>query len=751
MVWVIAGKPKPIEGPLLRIGIRLKLFVLSLFLFSIPWLGYQYVWELESYLRIGQEQTLMGTARAVATALHERPKLFNQQASFLSDVKPGTDLYAHQLVDPIQLDGQLHDWSDYRHLAVKYDQQYLLDVSASPYNENDLSFTHMVGIYGNYLYAFFDVTDDTLMMRPRNSLRVDKNDHLYIAFRDKDNVFQRYIVANHDPGWINAYRLTDHLQSTRASSPEPRIQGHWRNNPLSRGQSNNGYQIELRIPLSMLNDNIAFAIVDVDSSDPSEQPLRIGTANPGQEDSLGTLLVPSPEIESIIKGLQYANARIWVLDNHRRVMARSGDIFDATGPNSQLTNAVAGDTSQTSWFNDIEKNWLRPLYYKILTDPPEKFVDTLKDAYSLEGKDIINALKGKPDALWRLSPDNKAVILSATHPIWINNNVMGAVVVEQTTHGIRTLRNKALEKLFNVILAVMISGTVVLFLFASRVSFRIRNLRNQTEAATDAQGRIIQNIPLSKAQDEIGDLSRAFHNVLGKLSQYHHYLENMAARLSHELRTPVAIVKSSMENLAHRQQNAEDQGSQVFIDRAQEGISRLSQILNKMSEASRLENALQTTEKETFNLDQLLQGCTHGYQLAYPSNCFLYQSNLSEQTLLGSADLFVQMLDKIITNAVDFSPNDTPILIELTGKNDKPVLKISNAGPLLPEDMQSQLFDSMVSVRANAANGEPHLGIGLYIAKTIAEFHQGRIAIENRPSQDGVSLDGVIVSITFKT
>ena len=674
----------------------------------------------------------MGTARAVATALHERPKLFNQQASFLTDVKPGTDLYAHQIVDPIQLDGRLHDWHDYQHLAVHYDERYLLDTSTTEYREQDLSFDHMVGIYGNYLYAYFDVTDDAILMRPRNSLRVDLNDHIYIAFKDNQGVFQRLIVANHEQGWLDAFRLTDNLDSTRPKAPEPRIQGHWRIKPPSRVQSENGYFVELRIPLSMLSDNIAFAIVDVDSPNPTDVPLRIGTANPSQADSLGTLLVPSPEIESIIKGLKYADARIWVLDKHRRVMARSGDIFDATGISP---NVPSSTENPENLFSYIEQNWLLPLYYKVLTDPPKEFIDELQDAYALEGSDITEALNGSPDALWRLSPDNKAVILSATHPIWIDGNVMGAVVVEQTTHGIRTLRNKALEKLFNIILAVMVSGTVVLFLFASRMSFRIRKLRNQTEDAIDSQGKIIQNIPLSRTQDEIGDLSRTFHNVLGKLSQYHHYLENMASRLSHELRTPVAIVKSSMENLAVSEQT---QNTQVFIDRAQEGISRLSQILNKMSEASRLENALQTTEKAAFTLDELLQGCTHGYQLAYPNNLFEYRANLTQQTLTGSADLFVQMLDKIIANAVDFSPVNAPIAIELSGKPNAPVVCIRNKGPLLPSDMQTQLFDSMVSVRDTSQTDVPHLGIGLYIAKTIAQFHHGEIHIANTPNKDGV-------------
>lgn len=68
-------------------GLRTKVIGLSLFLLCLPWLGYQYVWEMEKYLRHGQERTLEGTTQALATALHERPKLFDGQASFLKQVE----------------------------------------------------------------------------------------------------------------------------------------------------------------------------------------------------------------------------------------------------------------------------------------------------------------------------------------------------------------------------------------------------------------------------------------------------------------------------------------------------------------------------------------------------------------------------------------------------------------------------------------------------------------------------------------
>lgn len=708
-----------------RIGIRLKLLLLSSFLFAIPWLGYKYMWELENYLLLGQEQTLMGTARAVATALHERPALFDTQASYQQDVRPGTDLYAHKILDPIRLDGRLADWLDYRHLAINYGETYLM-APVQSYTPENLSFDHMVGIYDGYLYAFFEVTDDQVVMRDKNSLRVDRNDFLHIAMTDRDKRFHRYLISSYASGWVNAWELTPIGDSFRPLGIESRIQGHWE-------LTEQGYNIELRIPLAMLSDKIAFEINDVDNAFTPQVESRIGTANPAQPDSLGTVLVPSPEIERIVKGLQHSGARVWVVDKHKRVMARSGDIFSSVGLEARLAQPAP---PQNLW-EEFEQQYLFPLYYHILTRPPDDFVDELTDAFALEGQDIDSALKGTADSQWRLTPDNKAVILSAAHPVYLDDKVLGAVVVEQTTNGIRSLKNKALEDLFNIILLVMILGTLALFLFASRISSRIRKLRDQTENAIDSNGKILSNVPVSHTQDEIGDLSRTFHSVLDKLQQYHNYLEKMASRLSHELRTPVAIVKSSMENLNLESPTVQQQ---PYIDRAQEGLERLSKILTNMSEASRLENALQTSEPEEFDLVELLQSCAHGYQLAYPGRRFRCDIQLAEAKLKGAPDLFVQMLDKITANAVDFSPMNGEIDISLTTQNSKILLRVANQGQLLPDDMQEQLFDSMISVRAESKDNAPHLGLGLFIARIVAEYHQAKIRIQNRQDQSGVEV-----------
>src|SRR6185295_4356544 len=118
-------------------------------------------------------------------------------------------------------------------------------------------------------------------------------------------------------------------------------------------------------------------------------------------------------------------------------------------------------------------------------------------------------------------------------------------------------------------------------------SLRLRSLRDEAEQAIDSQGRVKKLIAGSKSQDEVGDLSRSFSTALERLAQYNSYLENLGGRLSHELRTPITVVRSSLENL--KLSSLPDE-ARVYTERAAEGLARLDTILTRMSEATRLES-----------------------------------------------------------------------------------------------------------------------------------------------------------------
>ena len=720
-----------------RLGLRIKLVFLSSFLFAIPWLGYKYVWEMEKYLRKGQEQTLVGTVSAAATALHERPNLFNSQASFLRDVRQGRDLYAIEVSNDasgaIQLDGNLEEWDSFQYEPHYYGDDYVIGDNES-YDSKSLSFNHMVVKYKDHLYVMFEVIDDYIVYRKENNFNVHRNDNIQVAFLDKEDQFQRYIISNEKPGWINAYLTKPEEDSVYPVQHESKLQGNWVETPK-------GYNVELRIPLEMIGNKLGFSIYDVDSSRTREVRNIVGTSNTQSPEQLGTVLVPSPEIERILKGLARSNSRIWVIDSHRRVLAKIGDIRSATGVEADKVNYKTNyNAASLSWWQRLEQKFLHPLYYQLLTRPPQDFVDELEEATELAGSQIDDAILGEVKSSWYLTPDKKAVVLSAAHPIWVDEKVTGVVVAEETTNGIRTIRNKALERLFSVILAVMLLSTLALFLFASRISFRIRKLRSQAEHAIDEHGRIHTAFKGSSVNDEIGDLSRSFSSIVSRLGQYNSYLENMTSRLSHEFRTPVTVVRSSLDNLAMLEH---DEDAKVYMDRAQDGIKRLNTILTNMSEATGLEHSLQSSEKEIFNLKELVGGCVEGYRSAYKNHVF--DANIDNQTLNvnGVPENIAQLIDKVVANAVEFSQHQDAITINLIKQMGQAKLSIMNKGPLLSKAMQGRLFESMVSVREQShkkesGKSETHLGIGLYIARVIAEFHQGHITIENTSDQSGV-------------
>jgi len=347
----------------------------------------------------------------------------------------------------------------------------------------------------------------------------------------------------------------------------------------------------------------------------------------------------------------------------------------------------------------------------------------------------VPALTGQATTRYRALDNNTTRILEAAYPIVAEGQVLGAVIVDLNMNGIRTFRNQALETLFDTMLGILLLTMTALFLFATSLSSRIRGLRNQAEKIIDDSGRITNTIAASRSADEIGDLSRSFASIVDRLSQYTHYLENMSSRLSHELRTPVTVVRSSLENLSLV---TKEEDAQIYIQRAEEGISRLNLILTNMSEASRLEQILQSSDKEKTDIGKVIDACVQEYQQIYPDVVFESKISLSPVRIMGNADYIAQLMDKLIANAVEFSVPGKPVRIACYADHGEAVVSVANSGPYLDHTMKDRIFDSMVSLRPEGKKKQPHLGMGLHIARMIAEFHKGYIEADNLIEDEGV-------------
>ena len=700
----------------LRISLRLKLLLVASSLLIIPWVGSKYIkeQELAVYLQDQQAKNLLSHSQILAAFLETRPDLFHTQSDEPLPTKQVQHIFVRPLHSQIQLDGYLDDWQPYRERM----QMFNLTNAVKGSEDSNLSFQHQIGTYGRYLYIVFQIEDDKIVYRNPNSASLNQSDHLQIALQDKSGTTRKYIVTTIAPGWVNAHEMTSLLNDPRPLRPETRIKGEWQ-------ETTRGYNIELRIPLSLLGKRLSFAIADVDQADNPEIDTLISTAGISDSVGLGTLMFPSEEAESMLARMQQPLTRTWVIDLHNRVIARTGSLVQDENEYSE------SEKKEYSFFSGL----LSVFYKLVLKQPATEFHDELLNASRLNSEEFRQALAGNPYTRWRQTADKETYILTATYPVYANDRIIGAVAIEKTSHAIQSAENKAFQVIFNVSALVFLGVIIILLTFATRLSLRVRRLRDATELAITEDGRVVGEIKASNDSDEIGDLTRGVSDMLDRITQYNRYLEGMASKLSHELRTPITVVRSSLENL-----NSTDENS-VYIERARQGVERLSDILSRMSEATRLEQTIQSEQAVEFDLAKVIEGCIEGYRLAKSDIAIEFNIEDGQDfAFSGTPELIAQMLDKLISNAVDFHTVGTPIVVSLKRLENEINLTVSNSGPILPAEMQQNLFESMVSVRAKKGE-QPHLGLGLYIVRLIVEYHKGKVSAKNQKDESGVRFD----------
>lgn len=719
MAWVTVG----INKSMIKFTIQRKLLLASTTLLIIPWIGYQYIQEMQGYLHKNMESDLLSKVKLVAASLHERPALFksriNTHSTSTQPITSKQHLYVRPIKSRINLDGLRDDWTNIKTNISLYGKKNDLLTSTHDNNDTDLNYTLQLGSKKHSLYLLFQVKDDTLVFRKRNSLHLDQSDRLIIAMQDREGEYVRYVLTPKKSGWVNAFRM----DSDSSNTPEIQIRGSWQ-------QTQQGYNIEIRIPTYIIGEKLGFAIADVDNEHSRETKSIIATSNINSLEQLGTIVVPSPQVEKLLLQIKQQNTRIWVLNKAFHVVGLSDQLLDDSS--ASLSASTSSTSTNTTTERSLLSGFMHLIYQQFLKQPSKKFIDDLSTASQLDTPEVFSALKGKASTAWRTSPDNRVSILTATHPIISNGEVVGAVAIEETSNNILLLQNQAMEILINLSILTFSIAFVVLLSIAIRLSSRIRKLRDEAEQAITSDGKVTGSISTSMSQDELGDLSRSSSNMLERLSEYNRYLETMASKLAHELRTPITVVRSSIENMEQNnssQTNAEDKN--IYLERASTGINRLYNILTRMSEASRLEQTLQTEELEVFSIADVIKGCVEGYQHANPKQAYTLQLPENVTTnIKGSPDLIAQLLDKLVSNANDYSLDNTEIVINLEETANSVILKVLNKGELLKDEMIHNLFDSMVSLRTQKTE-QPHLGLGLHIVKLIAEFHKGKVQAYN--------------------
>lgn len=666
-------------------NLKRQLLLVSLLTLVLPWAGYQFIHETEFALRTGQQQMLAGTARAIADSLAQYREEFPSFES--SDHVYGEQLYGHPLETRPEIDGYFDDWT------LERDSLHLLRGTEGPVR-------FVLGIFDQAVYLYVEVSDDNVVFASPGVIAIDDGprfaDRISLISTSPPYLNETLTFAAEAPGPVVAYVRNDY-----GFASDPTILSYLQDVPR-------GYQFEARIPASKLGTHLGIVISNTASE--FEAPVHSSSF---ESRVPGAFVTVSPDLNAVAASLAQAGMRLVVTD-------ASGWRIAAGGALSSASTTVGSASSA----------WLRIAYDALVESGEDAELARPDPSGREQQRYIADALDGVASVGWFRSAAGGRAIVAVAQPVVAGGETIGAVVLQQGTDAILSLTNQGLVRLMNVTLIATLLVAATLLGYATWLSRRIRRLSIAAEEALDSDA-LRANLPSVDAGDEVGDLSRSFSHVLQQLGDYNEYLRTLASKLSHELRTPLAIVTSSLENLEHEPLN---EASSEYASRARDGADRLRRILTAMSEASRVEELMQHAEPEAFDLCAVLTSTVAAYRDVYPNRVFEFKTDLSRATTQGSPELIIQMLDKLVDNAVGFSREGDTVTFGLTAEPGSLLLTVANPGPPLPERMRSQLFDSMVSMRPG--DDSKHLGLGLYVARLIAEGHGGRIDARN--TDDGV-------------
>ena len=655
--------------------LRRKLLLVALCTLALPVAGWLYVRQMETLLREGQAQALTASARAMARSLVVTD-------APLPPAEPGW--YVQQAVNPITVDGYGDDWAPLTPWSQPLDKRGKLLLAED----------------AEWLYLYADVRSAHRTRADAGDPNALLADHLVLSL-GKGDQSRRYLLASAAPGQLTARPLDPPV----AGLPEL-ITAQWQ-------EDGSGYHVELRLPRSLALDQLGLSVYDAAAGgDPQAVQNR-------------PLVAYSPLLSEELSQLALDGVQA-------RVLAPQGWLLAQTG---HLTTPAAAPDDQPGWFAAL-------VYRSLLANQVGDAEPWTQDVPRLDATEVQQASKGTPATVWRQGEARGSVVLAAAVPIERDEKVRGVLLLEQSSRAVPLLANRALLGLLLTSFSVLLVAGAILLIFATRLSLRLGRLRDAAERAQLNDGRLEGPFPMTGAEDEIGDLARSFERLFDVVGGYTDYLRTLASKLSHELNTPLAIVKSSLDNLEHtlQAQHAMPPDAQPYLARARDGVARLGALVRAMSEASRMERAIAAAEPEDVDLVEVVRGCSEAYRPLAGTRrleCVLPEGPLY---LHCAPELIAQALDKLFDNALSFTPERGWLRLSLRAQGDGAQIELANQGQPLPAAMHGRLFDSLVSLRDKATPGDaPHLGLGLYVVRLVAERHGGVAMARNLDDGSGVA------------
>ena len=205
--------------------------------------------------------------------------------------------------------------------------------------------------------------------------------------------------------------------------------------------------------------------------------------------------------------------------------------------------------------------------------------------------------------------------------------------------------------------------------------------------------------------------------------------QNFMMAVTHELKTPVSVVRLNLETMQRYSLDPEKQ--KKIIRMTLEETERLNFLTNNILISSQLEGARYKSSKEDLDLSDLLKDCILNFRNRFPERIFKEEIE-QDADVKGDALLLQMLINNLLENAIKYSPKESPVTALLKKHNSDIILQIMDEGPGIADEEKKKIFSKFYRIGNEATRKTQGTGLGLYIVKQMVEAHSGKIWVESK-------------------
>ena len=398
------------------------------------------------------------------------------------------------------------------------------------------------------------------------------------------------------------------------------------------------------------------------------------------------------------------------------------DSWRMTGPTYRLR-----DPTMQKWTKDVARALDRGFNAIVGEESDEDFVEPSTDSAAAWSEVVDSRSSGAIESEVRQAPELTPVF-SAAAPVEGGSTLLVTDNDRDFTKRVRRQRASLL-----IALGVVAALSVLLSLFLARTIVRpLRRIAFAAHRVRLGRAREVKVPRLPSRRDEIGLLARSISDMSQSLRHRIDNIEAFAADVTHELKNPLASLRSAVDGL----ERIEDPSlRKQLIDVIRQDVQRLDRLIGDIGEAARTDAELARARFEPVDLGDLIGQLVSAWESRRETGnvrIAFARPRRASAIVMGEPGRLARAIDNIVDNAISFSPPGGLVEVAATHVGDEIRIRIDDEGPGVPPELREAIFNRFRSVRPQAESFGRHSGLGLAIARAIVEGHDGEIDVADR-------------------